>query len=76
MKVGDIAHYRYANRGAEWFIVTDVSNSLYPMAVCIFSTYADPRVGMTFGVPGGHIVQEDEVPDEVWAALAKWRLTQ
>jgi hypothetical protein len=41
-----------------------------------YSLYASLPTGRTMScVTSGRPVPDDEVPDEVWATLAKWRLT-
>jgi hypothetical protein len=64
----------------EWFVLCDPpmpwASRTYPSAICIHSTAKDweHRVGQTFGVPRADIPEDDDVPDHVWAALARYRL--
>lgn len=65
--------------GVEWFIVDrnsrKGSDDAGAWGPCIISCGVD-NVGQTYNLVDhrGIVVPEDEVPDEVWAALAKYRL--
>lgn len=60
----------------EWYLVTNVDRPRHPVGVCIISDNPK-RVGNHFGLTGIRPVDQDaDVPDQVWAAVATWRLTQ
>lgn len=65
--------YRYLPYD-EWFVAG--SSPHYP-GIEVAHCFAGKRVGHVFGLyDSEEPVPDEEVPDEIWAALAKWRLSQ
>lgn len=71
----------YEDGTAEWFLCVDDSRwPGEPTLICVKSTYEEVtkgkvrRVGEAFSVGGTEILKPDEWPDDVCAAVAKFRL--
>jgi hypothetical protein len=59
----------------EWFVGEYSETYRDVVGVCFASEYQRVRVGQCFSMSSCMKVPDHEVPDEIWAALAKWRLT-
>lgn len=71
-EVGALYKSRQLRRPVEWF----VGGRWPPFAHGVHGMCFVGRIGQVFNMSSSEFVPEDEVPDEIWAALAKFRLTQ
>jgi hypothetical protein len=82
-QLGQVYFIDYGDGTAEWFLCTDDDPRWpkEPHLLCIKSTYQDSgraktqRVGEIYSIGRNEDpIPDDEVPDEAWAEVAKWRL--